>query len=182
MAVSYKELGLVNTREMFKKAMAGKYAVPAYNFNNMEQLQAIITACIETNSPVILQVSKGARKYANQILLRHMAMGALEIIKDAGSKIPVSLHLDHGDTYELCVSCIESGFSSVMIDGSIHCFKDNIVLTKKVVDYAHKYDVSVDNFMISVPSGLEVVERKGIDADKLEWKGNLRYDGEKQKR
>ncbi|MFC1666455.1 class II fructose-bisphosphate aldolase [Candidatus Omnitrophota bacterium] len=154
MAISYKELGLVNTREMFKKAMAGKYAVPAYNFNNMEQLQAIITACIETNSPVILQVSKGARKYANQILLRHMAMGALEIIKAAGSKIPVALHLDHGDTYELCVSCIESGFSSVMIDGSGHSFEDNISLTKKVVEYAHKHDVTVEG-ELGVLAGIE---------------------------
>ena len=151
---SYRELGLVNTREMFKKAMAGKYAVPAYNFNNMEQLQAIITACMETNSPVILQVSSGARKYANQILLRHMAMGALEIIKDAGSRIPVALHLDHGDTYELCVSCIESGFSSVMIDGSSHKFEDNVVLTKKVVGYAHKYDVTVEG-ELGVLAGIE---------------------------
>jgi fructose-bisphosphate aldolase, class II len=151
---SYKDLGLVNTRDMFKKAMAGKYAVPAYNFNNMEQLQAIITACIETGSPVILQVSSGARKYANQILLRHMAMGALEIIKDAGSNIPVALHLDHGDTYELCVSCIESGFSSVMIDGSSHTFEDNIVLTKKVVEYAHKHDVTVEG-ELGVLAGIE---------------------------
>ena len=141
---SYKELGLVNTREMFKKAMAGKYAIPAYNFNNMEQLQAIITACIETKSPVILQVSSGARKYANQILLRHMAMGAMEILRTAGSEIPVALHLDHGYRYDLCVSCIESGFSSVMIDGSAHKFDDNVALTKKIVDYAHKYDVTVE--------------------------------------
>jgi len=154
MSYSYKKLGLVNTREMFKKAMAGKYAVPAYNFNNMEQLQAIITACIETNSPVILQVSKGARNYANQILLRYMAMGALEIIKEAGSKIPVALHLDHGDTYELCVSCIESGFSSVMIDGSSHSFEDNIKLTKKVVEYAHKHDVTVEG-ELGVLAGIE---------------------------
>ena len=154
MATSYKELGLVNTREMFKKAMAGKYAVPAYNFNNMEQLQAIITACIESRSPVILQVSSGARKYANQILLRHMAMGALEIIKDAGSKIPVTLHLDHGDTYELCVSCIESGFSSVMIDGSGKPFAENVALTKKVVDYAHKHDVTVEG-ELGVLAGIE---------------------------
>lgn len=154
MAVSYKELGLVNTREMFKKAMAGKYAVPAYNFNNMEQLQAIITACIETDSPVILQVSSGARKYANQILLRHMAMGAMEIIKDAGSKIPVALHLDHGDTYELCVSCIESGFSSVMIDGSGKPFEENAALTKKVVQYAHKHDVTVEG-ELGVLAGIE---------------------------
>jgi fructose-bisphosphate aldolase class II len=154
MAVSYKKLGLVNTREMFKKAMAGKYAIPAYNFNNMEQLQAIILACMETGSPVILQVSSGARKYANQILLRHMAMGAMEIIKDAGSKIPVALHLDHGDTYELCVSCIESGFSSVMIDGSALKFEDNIELTKKVVGYAHKYDVTVEG-ELGVLAGIE---------------------------
>jgi len=154
MATSYKELGLVNTREMFKKAMAGKYAVPAYNFNNMEQLQAIITACIESKSPVILQVSSGARKYANQILLKHMAMGALEIIKDAGSKIPVTLHLDHGDTYELCVSCIESGFSSVMIDGSGKPFAENVALTKKVVDYAHKHDVTVEG-ELGVLAGIE---------------------------
>ncbi|MFC1620672.1 class II fructose-bisphosphate aldolase [Candidatus Omnitrophota bacterium] len=154
MAVSYKKLGLVNTREMFKKAMAGKYAVPAYNFNNMEQLQAIITACIESKSPVILQVSSGARKYANQILLRHMAMGAMEIIKDAGSNIPVALHLDHGDTYELCVSCIESGFSSVMIDGSSKSLEENAALTKKVVEYAHKYDVTVEG-ELGVLAGIE---------------------------
>lgn len=151
---SYKDLGLVNTKDMFKKAMTGKYAVPAYNFNNMEQLQAIISACIETNSPVILQVSSGARKYANQILLRHMAMGAIEIIKTAGSKIPVALHLDHGDTYELCVSCIESGFSSVMIDGSAHKLEDNVELTKKVVNYAHKYDVTVEG-ELGVLAGIE---------------------------
>jgi fructose-bisphosphate aldolase class II len=151
---SYKELGLSNTREMFKKAMAGKYAIPAYNFNNMEQLQAIIIACMETKSPVILQVSSGARKYANQILLRHMAMGAMEIIKAAGSSIPVALHLDHGDTYELCVSCIESGFSSVMIDGSAHKFEDNVSLTKKVVEYGRKYDVTVEG-ELGVLAGIE---------------------------
>src|SRR3989338_3749872 len=150
----YEELGLVNTREMFKKAMAGKYAVPAYNFNNMEQLQAIITACIETDSPVILQLSKVARKYANHILLKYMAMGALEIIKQAGSRIPVALHLDHGDSYELCVSCKESGFSSVMIDGSAYSFSENIELTKKVVGYSHKYDVTVEG-ELGVLAGIE---------------------------
>jgi len=150
----YKDLGLCNTKEMFHKAITGNYAIPAYNFNNMEQLQAIITACIETKSPVILQVSSGARKYANQILLRYMAMGAMEIIKTAGLSLPVALHLDHGDTYELCVSCIESGFSSVMIDGSAHSFEKNIELTKKVVDYAHQYDVSVDG-ELGVLAGIE---------------------------
>ena len=132
--VSYKELGLVNTRDMFRKAMAGKYAIPAYNFNNMEQLQAIIQGCINSRSPVILQVSKGARKYANQVLLQYMAKGAMEMIKAAGVTVPVALHLDHGDSYELCVSCIESGFSSVMIDGSSHPYEKNVELTKKVVD------------------------------------------------
>ncbi len=152
--ISYKDLGLVNTREMFKKAMAGGYAIPAYNFNNMEQLQAIITACIETESPVILQVSKGARKYANQTLLRYMAEGAMQIIKDSGKNIPVALHLDHGDSYELCVSCIETGFSSVMIDGSSLPYEENIELTRKVVEYAHKYDVTVEG-ELGVLAGIE---------------------------
>ncbi|HVO40784.1 MAG TPA: class II fructose-bisphosphate aldolase [Spirochaetia bacterium] len=152
--VSYKELGLVNTREMFKKAMAGKYAIPAYNFNNMEQLQAIIQGCINSKSPVILQVSKGARKYANQILLQYMAKGAMEMIKAAGVTVPVALHLDHGDTYELCVSCIESGFSSVMIDGSSHPYDENVALTKKVVEFAHTYDVSVEG-ELGVLAGIE---------------------------
>ncbi|MBQ6533938.1 MAG: class II fructose-bisphosphate aldolase, partial [Opitutales bacterium] len=105
--VSYKELGLVNTRELFKKAIAGQYAIPAFNFNNMEQMQAIIQACVEKKSPVILQVSSGARKYANQTLLRYMAQGACEYAKELGANIPIVLHLDHGDTFELCKSCIE---------------------------------------------------------------------------
>ena len=142
--VSYKELGLVNTREMFKKAVTGGYAIPAFNFNNMEQLQAIITAAAETKSPVILQVSKGARKYANQTLLRYMAQGAVEFAKELGWEHPqIVLHLDHGDSFELCKSCVDFGFSSVMIDGSSLPYEDNIALTAKVVEYAHKYDVTV---------------------------------------
>ncbi len=144
MSVSYKELGLVNTKEMFAKAMKGGYAVPAYNFNNMEQLQAIISACVETSSPVILQVSSGARKYANQTLLRYMAQGAVEYAKELGKSIPIALHLDHGDTFELCKSCVDTGFSSVMIDASHLPFEENIALTKKVVDYAHAHDVTVE--------------------------------------
>ena len=151
---SYKDLGLTPTKDMYVKAVDGKYAVPGYNFNNLEQLQAIMTACIETSSPVILQVSSGARKYANQTLLRHLANGAMDLVKEAGSNIPVALHLDHGDTYELCVSCIETGFSSVMIDGSSHSFEDNIQLTKKVVDYAHKRGVSVEG-ELGVLAGIE---------------------------
>ncbi|HNW15983.1 MAG TPA: class II fructose-1,6-bisphosphate aldolase [bacterium] len=136
-AVSYKELGLVNTVEMFKKAVDGGYAIPAYNFNNMEQLQAIIMACVETNSPVILQVSKGARDYANATLLRNMAKGAVEYAHELGKDIPIVLHLDHGSDFEVCKQCIDNGFSSVMIDGSHLPYEENIALTKKVVEYAH---------------------------------------------
>lgn len=134
---SYKELGLSNTVELFAKAVKGGYALPAYNFNNMEQMQAIIQACVETKSPVIMQVSSGARKYANSTLLRNMARGAVEYAKELGYPIPVVLHLDHGDTYELCVDCIENGFSSVMIDGSHLPYDENVALTKKVCEYAH---------------------------------------------
>ena len=143
--VNYKDLGLVNTREMFAKAVDGGYAIPAFNFNNMEQLQAIIKACAETKSPVILQVSSGARKYANQTLLRYMAEGAVEYAKELGWEHPqICLHLDHGDTFELCKSCVDFGFSSVMIDGSSLPYEENIALTKRVVEYAHQYDVTVE--------------------------------------
>ncbi len=154
MAVSYKELGLVNTRDMFKKAMAGGYAIPAFNFNNMEQMQAIVQACVETSSPVILQVSKGAREYANQTLLRYMANGAVEYAKELGKNIPIALHLDHGPDFETCKSCIEMGFSSVMIDGSHHPFAKNVEETKKVVEYAHKLDVTVEG-ELGVLAGIE---------------------------
>ncbi|MDR0542835.1 MAG: class II fructose-1,6-bisphosphate aldolase [Dysgonamonadaceae bacterium] len=152
--VSYKDLGLVNSRELFKKAIVGQYAVPAFNFNNMEQMQAIVQACVEESSPVILQVSSGARKYANQTLLRYMAQGAVEYAKELGKNIPIVLHLDHGDTFELCKSCIEYGFSSVMIDGSHHSYDENVELTRKVVEYAHKYDVTVEG-ELGVLAGIE---------------------------
>ena len=145
MKVSFKELGLVNTREMFAKAVKGGYAIPAFNFNNMEQLQAIVQASAETKSPVILQVSKGARNYANQTLLRYMAQGAVEYAKELGWKKPqIVLHLDHGDSYELCKSCVDFGFSSVMIDASSLPYEENVKLTRKVVNYAHKHDVTVE--------------------------------------
>ena len=154
--VNYKDLGLVNTRELFRKAVKGGYAIPAYNFNNMEQLQAIIQACVETESPLILQVSKGARQYANQTLLRYMAQGAVEYAKEinGGKLIPIVLHLDHGPDFETCKSCIEYGFSSVMIDGSHLSFEENIAETRKVVEYAHKYDVSVEG-ELGVLAGIE---------------------------
>ncbi len=155
MAVSYKTLGLVNTREMFKRAINGGYAIPAFNFNNLEQLQAIIKASSELKSPVILQVSKGARKYANQTLLRYLAEGAVEYAKELGCNHPeIVLHLDHGDSFELCKSCVDMGFSSVMIDGSALPYEENIALTKQVVDYAHQFDVTVEG-ELGVLAGVE---------------------------
>ena len=151
---SYKELGLVNTRDMFAKAVKGGYAIPAYNFNNMEQMQAIIMACVETKSPVILQVSKGARDYANINLLRNMAKGATEYAHELGCDIPIVLHLDHGDSFETCKDCIDNGFSSVMIDGSSLPYEENVALTKKVVEYAHKFDVTVEG-ELGVLAGIE---------------------------
>ena len=153
--VNYKDLGLVNTKEMFAKAIKGGYAIPAFNFNNMEQMQAIIKAAVETKSPVILQVSKGARQYANATLLRYMAQGTVEYAKELGCAHPeIVLHLDHGDTFETCKSCIDSGFSSVMIDGSHLPYEENVALTKKVVDYAHQFDVTVEG-ELGVLAGVE---------------------------
>lgn len=152
--VHFSELGLANTREMFKNAVNGGYAIPAYNFNNLEQLQAIVTACAETNSPVIIQVSKGAREYANATMLRYMAMGAVEMAREMGSNIPICLHLDHGDSFEICQSCIDSGFSSVMIDGSHLSYDENVALTRQVVDYAHRFDVTVEG-ELGVLAGIE---------------------------
>ncbi|MHA1111198.1 MAG: class II fructose-bisphosphate aldolase [Promethearchaeota archaeon] len=138
--VSYIELGLNNTVKIFKKAMLEKYAIPGYNFNNLEQLQAIIRACVQSESPVILQVSKGAREYANETLLRFMAKGAVEYAKELhpeGKQIPITLHLDHGGDFEICKACIDNGFSSVMFDGSSRPYEENIKISQQVVEYAH---------------------------------------------
>ncbi len=153
---TYNELGLVNTREMFRKAMAGGYAIPAYNVNNMEQLQAIIKGCVDSASPVIIQVSKGARAYANQTLLAHMIKGAVALAEELskGKKLPIALHLDHGDSFETAKSCVDSGFSSVMIDGSHLKYEENVAVTKKVVEYAHKFDVTVEG-ELGVLAGIE---------------------------
>ncbi len=174
--VSYKEIGFVNTKEMFKNAMAGQYAVPAYNFNNMEQLQAIITACTMTQSPVIIQVSKGARNYANQTLLRWMGQGAVEFMKELAKEhklkeIPIAMHLDHGDSFELCKSCVDMGFSSVMIDGSHLPYDENVELTKKVVEYAHKYDVTVEaelGVLAGIEDDVKAKEHTYTDPDDVE--------------
>jgi fructose-bisphosphate aldolase class II len=130
---------LVTSKEMFKKAYAGGYAIGAFNVNNMEIIQGITEAAQELQAPLILQVSKGARKYANPVYLRKLVEAAIE---ETG--LPICLHLDHGDSYELAVSCIEGGFTSVMIDGSHLSFADNIALTKKVVAYAHDHGVTVE--------------------------------------
>ncbi|MGI6152736.1 MAG: class II fructose-1,6-bisphosphate aldolase [Christensenellaceae bacterium] len=130
---------LVTTTEMFKKAYAGGYAIGAFNVNNMEIIQGIAGAASELNAPLILQVSKGARAYASPIYLRKLVEAALE---ETG--LPICLHLDHGDSYETCVSCIDDGFTSVMIDGSHLPFEENIALTKKVVEYAHDHGVTVE--------------------------------------
>ncbi len=151
---SYKDIGLVNTKDMFAKAMKGGYAIPAYNFNNMEQMQAIIQACVETKSPVILQVSKGARAYADKFILRNMARGAVEYAEELGCKIPIVLHLDHGPNFEVAKDCIDNGFSSVMIDGSALPYDENVAVTKKVVDYAHQFDVTVEG-ELGVLAGVE---------------------------
>ena len=151
---SYKELGLVNTRDMFAKAVKGGYAIGAFNFNNMEQMQAIVQACVETKSPVILQVSRGARDYANINLLRNMARGVVEYAHELGCDIPIVLHLDHGDSFETCKDCIDNGFSSVMIDGSSLPYDENVALTKKVVEYAHQFDVTVEG-ALGVLAGIE---------------------------
>ena len=153
--VNYKDLGLVNTREMFAKAVEGGYAIPAFNFNTMEQMQAIVQAAVETKSPVIMQVSKGARSYANATILRYMAQGAVEYAKELGCENPqIVLHLDHGDSFEICKDCIDSGFSSVMIDGSHLPYEENVALTKKVVEYAHQFDVTVEG-ELGVLAGVE---------------------------
>ncbi|MDP2814699.1 MAG: class II fructose-bisphosphate aldolase [Erysipelotrichaceae bacterium] len=132
-------MGLVSTKEMFKKAYEGGYAIGAFNVNNMEIIQAIVEAANELKSPVILQVSSGARKYANPTYLTKLVEAAV-----LESDIPIALHLDHGDTFELCKQCIDSGFTSVMIDGSHLPYEENIALTRKVVDYAHAHGVTVE--------------------------------------
>ncbi len=146
---------LVTSTEMFKKAYEGHYAVGAFNVNNMEIIQGIVAAAQQEKSPLILQVSAGARKYANQTLLRYMAQGAVEYAKELGwAKPQIVLHLDHGDSFELCKSCVDMGFSSVMIDGSHLPYDENVALTKQVVDYAHQHDVTVEG-ELGVLAGVE---------------------------
>ena len=152
--IYYQDLGLVNTAAMFQQAMDEGFAVPAYNFNNMEQIQGIVSGCVASRSPLILQVSGSARNYANAVLLPHLAAGAVAMAEASGQPIPIAMHLDHGGSFELCRECIESGFSSVMIDGSHLPFEENIALTRQVVDCAHDFDVSVEG-ELGVLAGIE---------------------------
>ena len=144
MKYHYKDLGLVNTKEMFAKANKEGYAVPAFNFNNMEQLQGIIEAAVETGSPVILQVSTGARNYIGKEMLPWLAKAATAYVEASGSDIPVALHLDHGNSAELCAKALRSGYTSIMIDGSKLPFAENVELTKKVVEFTHAMGVPVE--------------------------------------
>lgn len=199
-------MGLVTTKEMFEKAYKGGYAIGAFNVNNMEIIQGIVEAATETNSPVILQVSAGARKYANPIYLKKLVEAAIECNKQAGHDIPMVLHLDHGADFEICKDCIDSGFTSVMIDGSKYDFEENVALTKKVVEYAHPrgvvveaeigklagieddVNVSSDDAMYTDPAEAEeFVKRTGCDslaiaigtshgAYKFKGEARLRYD------
>ena len=138
-------MAIVTTTEMFKKAYEGGYAVGAFNVNNMEIIQGITEAAIEQRAPLILQVSKGARSYAKHVYLMKLIEAAIaDAEQTAGFDLPIAVHLDHGDSFELCKSCIDGGFSSVMIDASSKSFEDNIALTKQVVEYAHDHGVVVE--------------------------------------
>ncbi|MHB1276587.1 MAG: ketose-bisphosphate aldolase [Candidatus Humimicrobiaceae bacterium] len=150
----YKEFGFINTKEMFKKAYEEKYVVPAFNFVCLEQMLAVVEACMETSSPVILQSSANVRKYIGPIMVQRMAQACVEMILQNGKNIPVALNLDHGLTFEDCKSCVDCGFSSVMIDGSALPYKKNIELTSRVVEYAHKHDVLVEG-ELGILSGVE---------------------------
>jgi fructose-bisphosphate aldolase class II len=152
--VSFKELGLSNTQKMFEVALERNFAIPGYNFSNLEQLQAIIIGCGETNSPVILQNSPAAGEYIHQIMVRYLAEGAVAMARDLGYNIPITLHLDHGSSFELAKFCIDNGFSSVMFDGSKLDYEENIRITKEIVSYAHDRDVSVEA-ELGVIAGIE---------------------------
>ncbi|MFX1382104.1 MAG: class II fructose-bisphosphate aldolase [Promethearchaeota archaeon] len=169
--VSFKELGLSNTKKMFEVAQERKFAVPGYNINNLEQLQAIILGCGESESPVIIQISQGARQYANQTMLRYLAQGGVEMAKEQGFDIPIAVHLDHGNSFELCKSCIDNGFSSVMFDGSHLDYEENINITKKVVEYAKPRDVSVEaelGVLAGIEEDVKSEVHKFTDPDQVE--------------
>ena len=169
--VSYKELGLSNTKRMFEVALERKFAVPGYNFSNLEQLQAIIMGCGETNSPVILQNSPAAGAYANPAMVRYLGEGAVAMARDLGYEIPIALHLDHGDSFELAKHRIDLGFSSVMFDGSHLPYEENIAVTSKIVSYAHENDVSVEaelGVIAGIEGHVKANEHRFTDPDQVQ--------------
>lgn len=169
--VSYKELGLLNTKKMFEVALERKFAVPGYNFSNLEQLQAIIIGCGESKSPVILQNSPEAGEYANRVMVRYLVEGAVAMAKSLGYDIPIALHLDHGNSFELAKICIDNGFSSVMFDGSHLEYEENINITKKIVSYAHEREVSVESelgVIAGIEGHVEATEHFYTDPDQVE--------------
>src|SRR5208283_2362256 len=149
---------LTHTKELFAKALKGKYALGAFNVNNMELIQAIIEACEEEKAPLILQISKGARQYANPVYLKKLIEAAVSV-----SNIPIAVHLDHGDTFELCKQCIDEGFTSVMIDASHEPFEKNAEITRKVVEYAHQHNCSVESELGHLV-GAQFDEETGCDS------------------
>ena len=155
---------LVTTTEMFKKAYKENYAIGAFNVNNMEIIQGIVEAATEEKAPLILQVSAGARKYANPVYLRKMVEAAVEV-----SGLPIALHLDHGDCFDLCKSCIENGFTSVMIDASAHPFAENVKITKQVVEYAHDHGVVVEAELGKLAGVEDDVKVAAKDAWNITW-------------
>ena len=158
-------MALVTSTEMFKKAYAGGYAIGAFNVNNMEIIQGITEAAIEKRAPLILQVSKGARAYAKHVYLMKLIEAAIaDAEQSAGFDLPICVHLDHGDTFELCKSCIDGGFTSVMIDGSSKSFEDNIALTKQVVEYAHDHGVVVEGELGTLAGVEDEVKVKAEDS------------------
>ena len=160
-------MAIVTSKEMFKKAYEGGYAIGAFNVNNMEIIQGITEAAIEKRAPLILQVSKGARSYAKHVYLMKLIEAAIaDAEQSAGFDLPICVHLDHGDTFELCKSCIDGGFTSVMIDGSSHSFEDNIKLTKQVVEYAHDHGVVVEGELGTL-AGIE--DEVNVDAENASY-------------
>lgn len=171
MSYNYRELGLVNTKEMFKKANENGYAVPAFNFNNLEQVLAIVEACAETGSPVILQCSKEVIDYIGITMIPLIAKGAVDYIKVSGAEIPVALHLDHGSNFEIVKKCIDIGFSSVMFDGSHYPFNENINRTKEIVEYAHSKDVSAEaelGVLAGIEEGKKIEKHEFTNPDEVE--------------
>ena len=154
MTLSYKDLGLENTRQMFRDAIVGGYAIPAYNFTNEIQLHAIIVACVKTRSPVILALDQFAWEDLHAVMVEYMVRGAVKLAAALGVPIPIALHLDHGADFKICKKCIDAGFSSVMIDGSRLPYEKNVAVTKEVTEYAHQHDVSVEG-ELGVIAGIE---------------------------